>query len=668
MATSGSFMGSRTVTNGPQLRLLWDRTSVDIAGNRSKVKLTLQIYSQYSTYFSASKSGALEGSTFTYSGGMSGSGYKTIKTREIWVSHNNDGTKSFTADGYLNINISYGSGYVSKISVSGTISLDTIPRASKLNSFSVYNSLAPGNSCRLNLNITRYSSSFDHVIEVKYGSTTIATWSDQGTPSTLYLSSSQVSNLLSKMNTSTSGALTMVISTRSGSTRIGGYSSRKATATVNSSVKPSVSGLSASIYGSGFDKTLNKFVQNISRVSASFNASATGGAYLVTNRIYIRKDSNKGNEMTIHNNSGTSGTLSLNGTYEIIAESKDSRGRTTTSRITINVDSYSPPKITRFSAERSSIDDTVVNIERHGNYTSLDGKNITDIILQKRLTEGTWSNIDGGIDNHTGGSFGAARTNSGNSATLSYEFKLIISDSFGKITEATQTVSTAKVAFDIHKDEGVGIGKMHENGVLDVNGESHFKGDLIIRPNNYDSATKQSALKIMSRDPNGHAYFEWYGSDNTRKGYAGFYSPSSNSFVIETENDGNIDLRGRKIVANGEVISGGNEILWTGVQYMTASHVVRPSIPLAECPNGWLLIFSYYSGSPYDYNFNQVFIHKSHNALYAGQGLFANILYSGGSKLDASKYLYIHNDRIIGHESNNRDGAEHQVLRSVISW
>ena len=76
------------------------------------------------------------------------------------------------------------------------------------------------------------------------------------------------------MSTVTSKTLTLWVQTKSGGTNIGSAVTRTATVSVHSSVTPTASGLKVSIYGSGRDKQINKFVQNISRVTSSFTGTA----------------------------------------------------------------------------------------------------------------------------------------------------------------------------------------------------------------------------------------------------------------------------------------------------------------------------------------------------------------------------------------------------------
>lgn len=111
------------------------------------------------------------------------------------------------------------------------------------------------------------------------------------------------------------------------------------------------------------------------------------------------------------------------------------------------------------------------------------------------------------------------------------------------------------------------------------------------------------------------------------------------------------------------------QTLWTGAWHMSNSQTVTPSKRLSECPNGWALIFGYYtSGTSYDYNFNTTFIHKAYASHYNGAGMFALNAYNGSDKLPANKYLYVSGNQISGHASNSEQPSSRMVLRRVIAW
>lgn len=109
-----------------------------------------------------------------------------------------------------------------------------------------------------------------------------------------------------------------------------------------------------------------------------------------------------------------------------------------------------------------------------------------------------------------------------------------------------------------------------------------------------------------------------------------------------------------------------NKVLWTGGYYMTENHTIQLSETVSSQKNGIVLVWSaYINGSAHDSNFNFTFIPKHFVTLFSGKGV--TTLMSGTEKGNlASKYVYIHDDRITGNSTNNKSGAENFVLRYVI--
>src|SRR5699024_835808 len=129
-------------------------------------------------------------------------------------------------------------------------------------------------------------------------------------------------------------------------------------------------------------------------------------------------------------------------------------------------------------------------------------------------------------------------TSTGNSVTQSYEFRLVVTDKLGRKAESLQSVSTQRVVLDIHKNEGVGIGKIRERGVLDVDGEAYVRGVLTAQ---IDSTG--SALRVQSEQTSCHGYVGYFASNGTRRAYVGFGSTNNDHFNIANEHTSEGDIR-----------------------------------------------------------------------------------------------------------------------------
>jgi hypothetical protein len=170
MALSGSF--GNTFRTGYRLQVDWS-ASQDIANNTSTITANLYLISlgaSYTISSSATKDGSqtIDGGSNSFSGAglasLSGNQKKLINTYSRTVSHNADGTKSLSMSAWFDIEVTLGGTYYGRVSCdSGTITLDTIPRASSLTSGRDWTA----GTQNLAVSISRASTSFTHSVEVR---------------------------------------------------------------------------------------------------------------------------------------------------------------------------------------------------------------------------------------------------------------------------------------------------------------------------------------------------------------------------------------------------------------------------------------------------------------------------------------------------------------------
>ena len=482
MATSGTINGTISGYK-PYLRINWSRIETDVGGNRSKLRLQLYLIHPYTVKYSTTKSGVLQGSSFSSSTRVNGTGSTLLRTQDIWVGHNSDGSKTQRLSASFNIAISFSGSQLSQLTVAGDANITAIPRASTLSAFSFGGHLKNGVANKINYTVDRKSGNFRHQIQLRDGNTTIWTWDNQNTngSNSIPLTASNVNTLLNRIKTSTTKSFTLRVATRSGSggSWIGSAVSRNATATVHADVKPTVGAVSLSQTGNSVS---SHYLQGKSKVNAKFTRSAGYGASITSSSIQVRRVSGGADSQTINSNDGTTkNPVSLNGSYQARGTATDSRGRTTnTAWATFTVTAYSAPRITNFTAVRSSSTPTTVSISRATTHTVLGTSNNLSHVVQRRLGTGSWTNVNSnGSGTITASPFSGTSISTGNSVTQSYEFRHVVTDKFGESATATVTVSTQRVVLDIHKNEGVGIGKIHERGVLDVDGTFYMNGKIM---------------------------------------------------------------------------------------------------------------------------------------------------------------------------------------------
>ncbi|MEB6213506.1 DUF859 family phage minor structural protein [Enterococcus casseliflavus] len=489
MANSGTIIGDRGGSaTSPRLEMDWKVLKQEVGNNRSQVELNLYLRFTHggvawTSYGYGGSMSASQGGNLSFnwnSSRISGAGRYHMKTWTVWISHDDIGKRTSTISAKFNIQILWSGKHISTLYLSGLAELPDIPRASSLNSFNINSPLAIGTSNIVNLSLSRKSTSFRHDIELKYGSTTIATWTGQATPTTLGLSGNQVNVILSLMSKTTSGTMSLFVTTKDGSTKIGSTATRNTSVSVSSSVVPRIDSSTFAIAGNGKDKVMNQYIQNISKVTASFTSSATGGASVVSRLITVQR-TNGANKMTFGSGgSGTSGLLTQGGEYQVIFEVKDSRGRVAKHISTFTAKAYKGVSFASFSADRETPKSAVVEIKYSMNYPFSESSFATDNFTMRVYYKKASSNdyilhetfkLDGVEKSRT--------ISLSLDVSSSYDIKITGTDEFGKTRESALTVSTASAVLAIDKDIRVGIGKIPERGVLDVGGDMYVEGGIM---------------------------------------------------------------------------------------------------------------------------------------------------------------------------------------------
>lgn len=252
MASSGTIKSS-VYRSHLWLTFEWSQSSQSIADNTTTISWNLKLHWDASINFSASKSYSVtvNGSTYSgnYTGGASGSsGSKTIRSGTTTISHNTDGTKSLSMSALFNIAITWSGSYLSSMSMSGTGTLNTIPRASSI-SVSSGSGTKPGNGS-IGLSISRASSGFTHTVNWSCGS-------QSGTVGTGLATSASWEVPLSLIPQSPNGNQTVTFTcyTYSGITHIGTSS---CSATIGNHSPSTISGSSGSTIGSSKSFTISR--------------------------------------------------------------------------------------------------------------------------------------------------------------------------------------------------------------------------------------------------------------------------------------------------------------------------------------------------------------------------------------------------------------------------
>lgn len=657
MATSGAMS---TSNDRVKYKITITQNSQNVNNNTSNVTVSVRFYrtnTGYTTYGTGTVYCKINGTTYSASvtpdDKITNAGI-VLFTKTLNISHNADGTKSLTASAWINLNTP-----LTSSEQSYTQALTTIPRATTpaVN----VSTVALGGS--ITVSMPRASSSFTHTLRYNFaGATgTIGTGLATSTTWTVPLS------LASQIPNTTSGTLTITCDTYNGSTKIG-TKSTTIKATVPASVVPTISSIAVTEGVSGLAAKIGAFVQGQSKINVVITAA---GAYGSTISTYISKfgsSSFNGASFTI-GNVNQSGAVTLNVTVT------DSRGRKTTASQTINILPYQIPEISVFTGIRCDQDGTsnedgqYVQLTYAYDISPLNNKNDKTVTIAYRQV---------GVSSYT-----TLKTESNYSANTtyvpttvfsvdnSYEFKITVADYF-KSVKFDLEVTTAFTLVDYSAGgKGMAIGKVAETeNLLDV-----------ALPMLARSGISYSTIPTGT-DLNNVMTPGFYGSDVTAANSAYANCPiTAGTFTLEVMSAGGQGQLYQRLISCTATTSVTYErwyysnswkawnkikdfdgtLLWSGAYYMSDAQTITLSEPISAQPHGISLVFSRYSnGAANDHNFVDFFIPKTIVAQKPGVGhtflLATNVL-----TYIATKYLYINDGTIVGHENNTATGTANGI-------
>ena len=179
-------------------------------------------------------------------------------------------------------------------------------------------------------------------------------------------------------------------------------------------------------------------------------------------------------------------------------------------------------------------------------------------------------------------------------------------------------------------------------------------------------------------------------SDGNTSIYA-YPSVGSNILLFEVDEEGNVNFSGG-ITTGGDVhvdekngyfadlfvncntnSSGGkkigeNKVLWSGALFMDASHTARLSEKVSEQLTGIVLVWSYYTnGAAQKYGWHTTFIPKAMVQLHNGVGWDIELRRTKNATF-GTKYVYVNDDRIVGHADNVATGTANNVPYKNNQW
>ena len=430
---------------------------------------------------------------------------KTIQTLAVRVSHDRNGHRSarIKAHGTLFSNIDNFSYSIDRIINLPQIIVEPTITSIRFNSDLVYNQ---SNSIVYSLSVPPDSENFFD-ISLSEGNISRLDYEEvsSGSNQTLTITADEVNTLIELMAGSRNKIFKVTVYEwdPSGSGGVISSSETNITATtepiINADNTPTVS-----INGDGVDSQMGLYIQNITQIDFDLNPQLNSGATLASATTTIERVGG-GFYQTINGASGTRNVLTQAGTYNIsgiVVDNKGIRMRSKTAQFTVTA--YSPPSINSLQAQRQEREVTTADVTVTTSHDRISGNNITnrlEVSVQRKNEQGQWVNVASFSDDLGANENEQIYTTTvlNNNESLSYDYRVVVTDSFSRTTESITTLPAGKIVLDIHKNLGVGIGKFHEQGALDVEGESYFLGDMSLTGGGFYNGAVTADNKLQTK-------------------------------------------------------------------------------------------------------------------------------------------------------------------------
>lgn len=446
-----------------------------------------------------------------------GTSTATLATGSYTVDHEADGTKTAMPVSASDVRTAQGP-VPGPMTVTGTMNLPTIPRATQ----PTVSPTSGQTGSTFTINHVPASSSFYHDVAYSLnggssytniqtnivGTDTSTAW----TPAhTLLPNSTSVTAIIRVITRATSGGT--IIGTRTVNLPL----------TVPTSVRPTISNVT---WGDAQTSSpdipdlmggTGRFIQRWSRLIPTVTSAGAGGSTVT------------GTTVTQSGQNTTSGTpfaqaVNLSGNVPFSAVATDSRGRTSVSYAnTVSVTAYNYPNLPTPSVTRTSDaggttpapTGTYLAVSPSASVSSLffdsEQKNLMEWRIRTRPVGGSYTTVQDWTDDTVSGTtWTATQVFAGYAADTEYEVEVSIRDLFGSEGYRTaQTVVTRSVLVpseDVFMvwdgDDGVGIGRYRQNGMLDVQGAIYQNAGKAVLDEDYSppaaTTTTQGVVELAT--------------------------------------------------------------------------------------------------------------------------------------------------------------------------
>lgn len=490
MATSGTV---KTNTKyGSYFWVKWEISgSQDIAGNKTTISWSCGLHPEEQYYTNAIKMGAvvINGQT-VYSGGTYSdiTDYKdrTFASGTLDISHNNDGSKTFTVSafsGWL-----YGNGDYTASAES--FALPAIPRAATITSAPNFTDVDNPAIAYANPAGSAVSA-LDVCISLTGSASDIAyrAVSTSGGSYTFQLTDAERAVL--RNNTTLTRKVVFLLRTKIGSTYYYDTAERTFTVTNNAATRPSEAIAVAPV--SALSAPFNAlYIQGRTQAKITHTASGKFGATIKQYSASVEGKAYSGK-------TATSDALQTPGVLTITGTATDSRGFSATASKTVTVLAYNTPSVVRngstgrFVCARSTSDGTIsedgtaLYAECSKSFSPLANNNKCTLRLRYAAEGGSWSSWITLLAESAGNDYAGVVPGVTLSVSVVYTIEIQAVDKLGESGSVETRIPTSEMTFHLGENgKAVGIGRYaSESGEkrLDVAWDAHFEKGLQVSGN-----------------------------------------------------------------------------------------------------------------------------------------------------------------------------------------
>ena len=329
---------------------------------------------------------------------------------------------------------------------------------------------------------------------------------------------------------------------------------------------------------------------------------------------------------------------------------------------------YTKPRITNVSVVRCDSSGTASDEGQNGlvSFKWACDKSVSSIKIEWKLTSATsWSSA---TVTASGTSGTASKIIGGDalSAENTYDVRITVSDSGGS-SYAIGSLTSMKFALDILSGgQGIAFGKTAEtSGLAEFAYQTKFTGGVLqpTLPAETDLNTVLTPNVYSGMNVTNYTYYNvpfTKGSFTLRVEGAGPSGQIKQTITVFDKSSARIWERFYYTSAWGEwkcVNDMAGTILWSGGYYMTSGHTITLSEKVSAQPSGIVLVFSeYVDGTVKNTTFTSCFVSKKLVSAHSGCGHCFQMITSNLAYF-ATKYLYISDAKIVGHDNNGLTGT-----------